>query len=57
MKNKNIIYPFTGIVGQEKIKKAHGDILNIDEGNLLSEYIDKSILEVADLFNSERRIP
>ncbi|MBU4541740.1 MAG: hypothetical protein KJ774_11025 [Firmicutes bacterium] len=57
MKNQDISYPFTGIVGQTKVIEDHEYVLSIDEVSLFREQTDKNVLEVADLFNSERRMP
>lgn len=55
--NQEISYPLIGNVEQITMKEEYEWNLSHDEVNLLSGEQDRSIREVANLFNSERRIP
>lgn len=54
MINKDMNDPFTDSGEQTKFKEAYQHALSIDKEKQFSKEIYKNILEVADLFNSER---
>lgn len=54
MINQEINYPFTDIGEQTKFKEAYQHVLSIDKEKQFSKQSYKNILEVAELFNSER---
>lgn len=54
MINQEINDSFTDIGDQIKMKEAYQHVLLIDKEKQFSKQIYKNILEVAELFNSER---